>query len=711
MQSSAKKFWLVIVVVVLVAGAAVASRYWLPQSTPLSARDALPAMIKQIPADSPFVVVGHSTGESVNEQLDEWYKNLNKADADFQTILDYLENESQHPSAPLAAWMLEDYLTVLKTEGYKGLVEHYGLDPDGAFAFYLHGAMPVLRMSLNEPEKLLALLDLAEAESGVVHRNPALGDAQARAWTLVMENASAKFPALELGLVIENSQLTVSLLTDRDAADSRLARFALEPLVTNLADAGTLDKWRDEFERDDIMIGYFDFYQLAQAFLQPEQNSTGREITSLFPELATKVNESLSASCRQEYLGLVQGAPRAVFGTTSYEVDGNRLETGMRSVWSIENAAVLTELKRLPGYLPNYSRNLDDKMLGFAVGIDVDQLVPVLTKLWRQFIDAPFECEQLQSAQVAANQANPMMLSMGTAMARGLKGVGVAVYDLFADPTSPAGLGGTTLVSISAEDPQALVSLLTSYAPGMSGTKVSPDGTPVPLQFPGVPADTFIAIKGSHIVLYRGEKAEQEAEALAQEPLSANGTAAFALNMSKATETLMSSPDTLSAMAKGNNCQMMYYGLLQFSQTPFEFSYQETINDLGWDGRLDLGMTFSTSADVSLSGTYNMMTLADNCSWEAMGTEELRSDGTGRYHQMDESETCATLESEYSWEKVGGELVQKTLSQRSRPSCEAEWEEQETEDFSCSLMKLESDGFYCVWQEGTEVDIYHYQRQ
>lgn len=709
MQSSAKKIWLVILAVVLVAGAAVASRYWLPKSTPLGARDALPAMIKQIPADTPFVAVGHSTPEGASEQMDLWLKNT--SNADLKPALDYLRTESQHPSAPLAAWLLDDYFTVATTEGYSGLVEHYGLDPEGAFAFYLHGAMPVLRMSLNDPDKLLALLDRAEAESGVVHRNPALGGAQARAWTLIVENASADFPALELGLVIENNQLTVSLLTDRDAADSRLARFALQPLATNLSEAGTLDQWRDKFDRDELMIGYFDFYQLAQAFLQPEQNSTGRELTSLFPELATKVNESLSASCRQEYVGLAQGAPRAVFGTTSYKVDGNRMETGMRSIWSIENAAVLAELQRLPGYLPNYSRNLDDKMLGFAVGIDVDQLVPVLTKLWRQFIDAPFQCEQLQTAQAAANQANPMMLSMGTAMARGLKGVGVAVYDLFADPTSPAGLGGTTLVSISAEDPAALVSLLTSYAPGMSGTKISPDGTPVALQFPGVPADTFIAIKGSHIVVYRGEQAKQEAEALAQEPLSPNGTAALALNVGKATETLMSSPDTLTAMAKGNNCQMMYYGLLQLNQTPFEISYQETLNDLGWDASLDMGMTFAASDDVSLPDTYQMMTLADDCSWAPMGTEELRSDGTGRYHQMDESESCATLESEYSWEKVGGELVQKTLSQRSRPSCDADWEEQETEDFRCSLLKVENDGFYCVWQEDTEVDIYHYQRQ
>lgn len=709
MQSSAKKIWLVILVVALVAGVAVASRYWLPESTPLSARDNLPAMIKQIPADTPFVAVGHNTPEGASEQMDLWLKNTSTAD--LQPALDYLRNESQHPSAPLAAWLLDDYFTVATTEGYSGLVKHYGLDPEGAFAFYIHGAMPVLRMSLSDPDKLLAVLDQAEAESGVVHRNLALGDAQARAWTLVVESASADFPALELGMVIENNQLTVSLLTDRDAADARLARFALQPLATNLADAGTLDQWRDEFERADLMIGYFDFHRLAQAFLLPEQNSTGRELTSLFPELATKVNESLSATCRQEYVGLIQGAPRAVFGTTSYEVDGNRLETGMRSIWSIENTAVLTELQRLPGYLPNYSRNLNDKMLAFAVGIDVDQLVPVLTKLWRQFIDAPFQCEQLQSAQLAANQANPMMLSMATAMARGVKGVGVAVYDLFADPTSPAGLGGTTLVSISAEDPAALVSLLTSYAPGMAGTKISPDGTPVPLQFPGAPADTYIAIKGSHIVLYRGEKAEQEAEALGQEPLSANGTAALALNLGKVTESLMSSPDTLTAMAKGNNCQMMYYGLLQLNQTPFEFSYQETINDLGWDGRLDVAMNLAASDSVSLPGTYNMMTLADDCSWEAMGTEELRSDGTGLYHQMDESETCATLESEYSWEKVGGQLVQKTLSQRSRPSCDTDWEEQETEDFSCSLMKLESDGFYCVWQEGTEVDIYHYQRQ
>src|SRR5690606_34244496 len=119
--------------------------------------------------------------------------------------------------------------------------------------------------------------------------------------------------------------------------------------------------------------------------------------------------------------------------------------------------------------LPAYSRNLDDKLLALAVGVDLDAVVPVLTKLWRQFIDAPFECEQLQAFQQSANSVNPMMLSMGTAMARGLKGLGIVIYDFHPDPSVPSGLGGDILVSISAEDPVALVSLLTSYAPGMTG--------------------------------------------------------------------------------------------------------------------------------------------------------------------------------------------------------------------------------------------------
>src|SRR5690606_34897705 len=119
----------------------------------------------------------------------------------------------------------------------------------------------------------------------------------------------------------------------------------------------------------------------------------------------------------------------------------------------------------------------------------------------------------------------------------------------------------------------------------------------------------------------------REAEALASESLEANGTAALALSLSKATESLLASPEIVAAIAP-DNCRETYVGMLHLSRSPFDLTYYETLNELGWDAQFDLIMTLKQGDEIELPGSYTMAALdAESCSWGPAGIEQMDSDG------------------------------------------------------------------------------------
>jgi hypothetical protein len=693
----------------LLVAVTVIARFWPEVPEQVGLEPGVAAFLEQIPADSPLVLVGRNTAEGISEQWNPAMQNISRQD--FQPLLDLVEEASGHQSVPVLLWLLDDFLAVGEERDYWGMVEHYGVNAGGAFAFYLHGAMPVFRLELKDGMVLNALLDRAETESNFQYPRTTVGDVSVRTWPLVSGDAYPNLPALQLGIIVEPHQLTLSLLSDRDADVTRLQRFARQSVSENLTD-GVLDNWKNEFARGDLLLGFLDFYRLVQGLLLPEQNRTGRELLTLFPGFEAKLQENVSPACRQEYVQLIKGMPRQIFGATDYAVNHTQVRLGVRSVLSIENADVSEQLQRLPGFLPDYSRQVDDKLVTAALGLNMDELVPALSSLWRQFVNAPFECESLQDWQRRLGRANPMMMGVFTAMASGLQGVGLAVYDVKMNPQAEAGLDGDVLISISAEDPESLATLLTSYAPGLAGQRISADGTPVPFTVPFTSEQFYIAIQGQHIVIYRGDRAREASEAMKEEPLNRLGLTTLGLNLVRTSEALLNSPETMAA-ASTANCLANYLGLLHMSASLSDWRYSETMNELGWDAQLNIGVSVSEIDPNRLPGDYRILLLYENdCSWSALGAEAMAEGGEGQYYvPEEESGACNVLETDFHWELQRSHLVQATRAQRMRGGCDEAWENDDMEDFSCNILRMDDEGFYCLWQVEGDMELYRYQRQ
>lgn len=697
------KLSLVVVSLFVVGAVALAVRYF-ADSPMKSAPGNMKAFLQAIPADTAFVMVGQNTPENLQEMQAWWEGGLADLRSNIEQITTHADQD--HAGVRLLHWLVEDYITTTEREGLAGSFHRYGLDPEGVSAYYLHGAMPVARLGVSDKSQVLAFLEQAEAEAGVAHRVVTLGEAKLHAWPLTN---SPDLPQLELGILVTDDSITLSLLTERDEDATRRQRFALSPPRESLANTDALSSWRDKFERSDLMLGFIDFQRMVEAVLLPERNSMGRELALLFPDYQGQLPQ-LTPACRQEYVDLAGIAPRVILGLTNYDLEGEQLILGLRSIVEIKHADIASQLQRLPGFLPSYSFQLDDKIFAYALGLDTESLMPVLTDLWTKLIQANFECEQLQSLQQMAASYNPMMLGLGMGMVQGLKGIGLAVYELEPDPESIAGMTGQAIISVSTKNPQAVAALLTTFIPGMHGLVFPEDGTPVALPPFFVPAGTHAAIKGDHLVIYRGVAAQEAAEALAEEPLHSNGVSAFVLNVTHISDQLLDHPEAFADYAQGQ-CATAWAGVLEMQQGALAAAYSTTFNELGWDGKFKWHAAKPAGFPEDFSGTYLLELVSEDCAWESLGLERKRPDGTGSYTLMDQELGCSLYETEYNWSRSGSLLQQNIVSERERDACDDEWRDVTPEDFTCTLLPRKTGGFYCYQLSEGEAKVYRLMPQ
>ena len=669
----------------------------------------LESMLAYVSVDSPMVFAGR--GLDV-ESGSSYYASLAHSAQDWQPLIELLRESSAGPGRELLAELLSDFKQTLADSGMQGAMARYGLDPEAAYLFYLDAAAPVVRLSLADPERFEQRLAEAEDKVGQAARREALGEHSLRVWPLAQ---SAE--ALQLGLLLDEHSLTLSLVSSRDSSEKRLARFARIPAERPLAGSEPLKELRQRYARADLLMGYVDFHRLTQAVLSPEQSPAGRELRRWFPEQLDQLPQP-SEACRRDYTQLVSQAPRLTMGMTDFALKGNELSEALGLDLAIADEATRKSFQQVQGFVPPYSHTSEDKLGAFALGLDVSQLVPVLTDFWTRFTQAGFECETLQVLQQQARQTNPAMLAMGTAMVDSVRGLGLAVYDLSLEDAAGGLPGGSVLFSLSAARPADLAALATNFVPQLAGSvPPSTDGKPQPLPNIMGQSDLYWAIQGQHLVVYRGQKAEKAAKSLAEQTLDDSayqGLMAGALNLREPMELLKLGEKALTRnWADSGNCAAFYAGILSATRMPMEVSWREQFDMTGWSARMDLSMTLPTLSESGLEGDYQLALLDDaSCQWQPLGEERLQADGQGRYLEQAQAKDCALYESDFNWQLSGGLLHQQPESERERDTCEADWQlVAEPVDFECRVYQPDDSGFYCLVQDEERFDVYRYRKQ
>lgn len=665
-----------------------------------SSKNDLNDMLEYVPEQTPFLLGGQTNSELAEQMTELMDPALMKdASAEMETLLADL------PATPgfqlMRALLLDFYASA--EGGVSESYERFGYDMDGASIIYLDGVFPVVRVALDDSDVFLNLLRSKADEVDYTIVEKSLGEQQLLTFELINENDAA----FTLGLLTANETLTISVFTPQDSEAELRQRFALDKPEASVA----ASEWKTlgkSYGFDEQLRGYVHLVRLANMVLD-DSSVAAQQLSLLLPDgLPTA---QLPQVCREETLALLSGAPRVVFGTESMALNGDVLSMALVTALEITHDDIRNDLMPLQGFVPAYVTQNPNVAVGLGLGLDMDSLVPALSAVWNRFVQADFECEALQGAQMEVQALNPAVLSMAAGFAQGVKGVSAGLFDLSIDE-SMSNVEADVLVSVSAEKPSVIASLMTSYLPFLQGQSIPQDGTPVELTVPMLPVQPKIAIKNKHLVVYTGEQAEAEANALADVELTANALSGVTIDYQKMGDLMMNNTMLMSEFAD-SDCTDTYIGALALKNLDFRLTGGDQLTEQGYVTNLNFTMNLVDfqSAAGDVSGSYDLDMLNYDCSWTPVGQEVLNNDGTGLFTQMDDADSCVVFESRYDWAKGLSTMEQTNSKNRYRDDCASEWVDDEPYDFTCTVLAADEAGFYCMEVLEGESTLYRYTPQ
>jgi hypothetical protein len=187
-----------------------------------------------------------------------------------------------------------------------------------------------------------------------------------------------------------------------------------------------------------------------------------------------------------------------------------------------------------------------DSVIGFGMGLDVEQIMPAMQQIGVIMEDVNPQCEYLADAAQGAKasvQNMTMSAAMMSGMVPGFKGFSVAIYDAAVDmaqkvSSNPFNLSAwDALVLISSDQPEMLLQSAQMFPP-LAGINIPADGSEISLRDPieastGMPTDVSAAQRGNHIALFQGQQARDVAQRVGAADAGKNGLMYFRVNLRK----------------------------------------------------------------------------------------------------------------------------------------------------------------------------------
>ena len=393
-------------------------------------------------------------------------------------------------------------------------------------AFYTVGAIPVLRFKLENEVNFDKLITAAELRTKAKAETAKIKEFSYKRYFF---NQGKHPVAFAIGKKDGFAVLTLDV-GDMATEDDLSIAFGITKPAQSLKQAGTLDKLVQAYEFRKSSIGFINNEMLVKTLTRAD-SSLAKLLDKVTEGESTKnLAEYRTPECQKDIEDIAALWPKEVFGYTNLDTKGDPIR--FDSVFKIESkdAATMTSLQKLRGFIPDYGK--DDKSLSkFAIGLNVDELAPVITDLWNRTTQAQVTCTALKDIQNSLKMANPSMLAMGTAMVQGLQGVSFNLQELkLKDDAAdmPAAIEKLSFVaSVSGKQPQQLWGMLSMVNPELASmVKLPADGQSVDLPIPPVlplPDKVKLGLYGQHITIFTGESGAKLAASLAKQPLAANG--------------------------------------------------------------------------------------------------------------------------------------------------------------------------------------------
>ena len=434
--------------------------------------------------------------------------------------------------ARLAVSLYAEYMNAVLSKEFKPQMLGLGETVDSAF--YTVGALPVIRVALADKAAFDAFLAKAEERVKVkgeevklkefsYKRYPLISDAEQPVYLAIGERDGFVVVTLDTGNLIPS-------------AEGLEVAFGLTKPAQSLATAGTLQALVKEQGLKPFSLGYLNHEALIRTLTRAD-SPVAKLLDKVSHGEATKSMAAFrTPECQTDIEGMAALWPRSVFGYTELDTSGSPLRADSLFKIVSTDKQTMEQLQKLRGFLPQYST--EQSKLSYQLGLNMDELTPVLTNLWTRAIQAKFQCAPLVAAQDQLKQTNPALLGAMTGMIQGVQGVGIDVQDLklgkaAAEGQLPSIDALSFVATLSSKQPQQLWGMLAMMQPEFASLKLPESGQSIDLPLPlpvTLPSPIKLGLYGNHIAVFSGDQGKALAESLAKQELKPNGFVHFGLD-------------------------------------------------------------------------------------------------------------------------------------------------------------------------------------
>jgi hypothetical protein len=433
----------------------------------------LPAYFEEIPADTFYFAGG--TQPLPTELVASTLSSLET----LRTLADALDSEVGVPAHPVDrgdamaettdkpprvdAFLLAKMGDKIDADG----LEKLGISKNPYVASYVVGSVPVLRFSLSDEKKFLALVDELEKTYDEPSTKLEHQKVSYRRYSTSRDHLLLRTTADE----------AVFAVAENDVVELFIPYFtgAKKP-KKSLADDNKFERTAETNGFKPFAAGYFDL-ELMIAYATGNKQPTG--VTKAILDKAD-FSFTQSPECKSEMIRLASMMPRVVAGFREFNKESTEFVFGAELEQQLARDLAGTVVGT-PGHSTEFAQK---SFIEIGLGLDMGKLVDVAAAEARKIQSKPFQCRELQSYNRTASQILGASGQVPPAV-RKLQGFNILLRNLMLDWATGDTMTGKTVViprmmgALRTDDPQALLFLVSQLFPMVKQLDAKPDGKPV----------------------------------------------------------------------------------------------------------------------------------------------------------------------------------------------------------------------------------------
>lgn len=450
--------------------------------------------------------------------------------AEMQDAMAMLSAESS-PAVRFGVALFQDYMTTLSKPD--DFVKNTGIASKTRSLSYLVGAAPVVRFEVTDAAAFQAFFERAATQSGIESQTKQLAGHSYQVYSL-----NELLDGLELLVSVDRGWGTIALHSNKLPETHRAHALAQQKPAKNLGNTSKLADMSQKYQLKQDGLGFLSTEQLGLAFTTTDGNQLAQDLQLTFTAgLPEALQVWHTPACQTDVAMLTKTWPGLVMDSEIKQQNAAGIVFSSKMIIPTESNVALDGLQKLQGFIPkSLNGALHPSMFYLGLGTEISQITPAISILWAGMTELSLTCEPLVALQQQMKEQNPMMmLAMAGMAANGLQGMSVTINGFSMDMATGQPTAADALVTLSADNPQALFTNAQAMLPPLAGITLPAAGDEISVAeiFPPIAAlglDVRLKASDNHLLLYVGDKAKAQAATIATEKLNKNGILSFGMD-------------------------------------------------------------------------------------------------------------------------------------------------------------------------------------